>query len=115
MDIRRSNTILYCTDWELTVAFYRDVLGLPATAHTDWFVEFQLNAGATLSVADASRTTVSPGGGAGITISLAVADVDRTRAELESRGVTPGPIRSVWGSRAFFAFDPEGHRLEFWS
>jgi catechol 2,3-dioxygenase-like lactoylglutathione lyase family enzyme len=114
MYIRRSNTILYCTHWETTVAFYRDQLGLPATAHTDWFVEFQLNGGATLSVADASRTTVRPGSGAGITVSLAVPDVDQARGELESRGVTPGPIRSVWGSRAFFVFDPDGHRLEFW-
>ena len=58
MRFTRSNTILYCSRWQETVAFYRDILELPITMQTEWFVEFHLTSGATLSVADQSRATI---------------------------------------------------------
>ncbi len=81
----------------------------------DWFVEFRLNNGATLSVADETRTTISSAEGRGITISLHVDDVEELHSHLTTRGIEPEPLRTIWGSRAFFLFDPEGNRLEFWS
>jgi len=40
--IKRSNTILYCRNWEVTVKFYRDVLNFVIHHQTNWFVEFQI-------------------------------------------------------------------------
>ncbi|MFO8043047.1 MAG: VOC family protein [Alkalispirochaeta sp.] len=114
MRFTRSNTILYCSRWQETVAFYRDILELSITMQNEWFVEFHLTSGATLSVADQSRATIDSSRGAGITISLHVDDVDQARTTLEQRDVSPGNVRSIWGAQAFYLTDPEGTRLEFW-
>lgn len=114
-DIRRTNTILYCRRWAAVVAFYRDVLGLPVHLATEWFVEFQAAGGAFVSIADEGRASVKSAGGAGITLSFGVEDVDAWRRRLEKSGVAVGRIRRHWGARAFFFRDPEGHRIEIWS
>lgn len=114
MRFTRSNTILYCSRWQQTVAFYRDILELSITMQNEWLVEFHLTGGATLSVADQSRASIASSGGAGITISLRVEDVDEARTTVTQRGISPGPMRTIWGSRAFYLWDPEGTRLEFW-
>lgn len=115
MRFTRSNTILYCSRWQETVAFYRDILELSITMQNEWFVEFHLTSGAALSVADQSRATIESSRGAGITISLRVEDVGEARTTLEQRGVSTGRLRSIWESRAFYLTDPEGTRLEFWA
>lgn len=83
----------------------------------DWFVEFQLNRGATLSVADQKRATVKSAGGGGVTVSFLVDDAETIRSRLDTDDVAPkpGPMRTIWGSQAFYIHDPEGNRLEFWS
>lgn len=111
-----ANTILYCRNWSATVEFYRDRLALPVTFANDWFIEFRLTAGAFVSVADERRARVNSGGGAGITLALQVTDADAVWQQLQQAGVQPEPVRDhPWGARAFYLFDPEGHRLEVWS
>jgi predicted enzyme related to lactoylglutathione lyase len=114
VNIGRSNTILYCSEWASTVAFYRDVIALEPTHEVDWFVEFGLHEAAHLSVADAARTSIGPGGGAGITLSWQVDNLAAERARLTAHGVaTSDPIQQ-WGGRSVFLHDPEGNRLELW-
>lgn len=114
-EVRRSNTIFYCSAWHESVAFYRDRLGLEQTFENDWFVEFRLTDGSALSIADSARTTIDPAGGAGMTLSLEVADdIDALREALESKGLAPGEMIVRFGSRVFDVWDPEGHRIEFW-
>lgn len=116
MAMQCMNVILYCRAWHETVDFYRDVLRLPSKMSADWLVEFEVRPGASLSVADAKRTTVSSAGGTGITVTFKVEDVDRAWQDLRGKGAPTDPIReSRLGGRAFFLRDPEGHRLEFWS
>ncbi len=115
MNIRKTNTILYCSRWKDQVDFYEQILGLPVLTRKDWFVEFRLGPNAALSVADERRATIKSATGAGITISVRVDDAERARTELAAAGANPEPMRTVWGSRAFFVRDPEGTRLEFWS
>ena len=115
MRILRSNTILYCRRWEETAAFYEHAVRLPVLMRKDWFVEFRLANDAALSVADERRATIPSAGGHGITISLRVEDAEATRAALLEAGLEPDPLRTSWGSPAFFLRDPEGNRLEFWS
>lgn len=95
--------------------FYEETLMLPVLMRKEWFVEFRLSGSAALSVADERRASISSAGGAGLTISLRVSDAEALRDELTEKGVEPGPIRSIWGARAFYLSDPEGNRLEFWS
>ncbi|HEX6254425.1 MAG TPA: VOC family protein [Euzebyales bacterium] len=113
--ITRRNTILYCERWPETVEFYGSHLGLTVLARRDWFVEFALGADSALSVADASRTTIEPVEGQGITLSWRVADLAATRTRLVDNGLELTPVRRVWDAVACYLFDPEGHRIELWS
>lgn len=114
MNVERANTILYCHRWKESVAFYKEVLGLRPTVQREWFVEFQLSNHAYISVADDRRTSVKSSAGTGVTVSIAVENVQAARDQIASRGGTPEKVRSVWGSKAFFVYDPEGYRIEFW-
>ena len=113
--IVRSNTILYCDHWNETIKFYRDILKLSIHHETDWLVEFQLLDRAYLSIADAHRTSIKSAKGDGLTLSLEVKDVDRAHGLLLAAGVKVSPIKPIWGARAFYLHDPEGHRIELWA
>jgi predicted enzyme related to lactoylglutathione lyase len=113
--IKKTNTILYCNRWEVTVAFYRDCLGLDVAFQNEWLVEFSLTQTSFLSVADQSRTTMSSDDGKGITLSFQIDDIKAVHRAFTSGGLAPTDIRSqVMGGDVFFLFDPEGTRIEFW-
>ena len=114
LQLRRTNTILYCQNWEAAAAFYRDTLGLPASFANDWFVEFVLHDGAHLSIADAARRVDRSGRGQGITLAWQVEDLAAVRGELEAAGVAVTPIKRRWGAGVCYCNDPEGHRIELW-
>ena len=78
-------------------------------------MEFKLNEMSRVSVADEARTSIESSGGNGITVSLQVDDIEQTRTELMQAGVTPTPVKEVWGSKVIYVHDPEGNRLELWS
>ncbi len=115
LSFKNANTILYCHKWRETAAFYQEVLNLPITFASDWFVEFQLVGTAHLSIANADRTTISSHG-AGITLTLQVESADAAWKQLSKLGLRLESVRDhVWDARVFYLFDPEGHRLEIWS
>ena len=114
-EIKRINTILYCRNWDETVKFYRDVLKFPVHYEAKWLVEFQLIESTFLSIANAAFTTIQSAKGSGITLSIQVENVDITYRRLCGIGIKTGPIKAIWGARAFYIFDPEGHRIELWS
>lgn len=115
MQIISANTILYCRKWEETVAFYQTGLQLPVTVSTEWFVEFQLTTTSRLSVADESRTSIKSSDGKGVTVGLQVEDIVAAHSQLKGAGLNPTALKQVWGAEAFYVFDPEGNRIEFWS
>jgi len=53
--------------------------------------------------------------GNGLTISFKVEDVDRAHRLLCELGVKVYEIKPIWGVRAFYLHDPEGHRIELWA
>ncbi len=112
---RRSNTILYTDQWAETVAFYRDALSLAVAFENDWFVEFALGPAAFVSVADAARSSVAPGRGDGITLSLQVDDLRAVRSALVNAGVEIGASGVRWGVDVLDVHDPSGNRIEFWA
>ncbi len=78
-------------------------------------MEFLLNDGARLSVADERRASVKTGKGLGVTLALEVEDIDTAFKATVNAGLSPTPIRNhAWNARVFYLFDPEGHRMEFW-
>ncbi len=113
--VERSNTVLYCARWPETVAFYRGLLGGAVTFQNDWFVEFAIGDGSHISVADAGRATIAPSGGAGITLSWKVADVESTRLILIDAGIAVSPVATRFGASVVDLFDPDGHRVELWT
>ena len=113
--VRRSNTILYTDRWADTVAFYRDSLSLTIAFENDWFVEFALGAGSFVSVADAARSSIAPGRGDGITLSLQVDDVYAVRSDLVRAGVETGEAGVRWGADVVDLHDPSGNRVELWA
>ena len=113
--IKRVNTILYCRNWKNTVKFYRDILSFSIHYESEWFVEFQLADNTYLSIANSDCASIKSADGGGITISLQIEDVDSTHSCLNELGIKTSKIKNVWEARAFYIFDPEGHRLELWS
>ncbi len=115
LNVRRTNTILYCRRWRETVRFYRETLGLSISHATDWLVEFKLTDKEHISLADETRATIPSVRGAGITLSWQVDDVEAMHRHVVTMGIVPGPMHERWGAKAFFFCDPEGHRIEIWS
>ena len=115
LEVSSSNTIIYTDAWSATVAFYRDALRLETSFSNDWFVEFRLTTTSTVSIADASRATIHPSHGAGLTLSLRVNDVVETRTRLIATGVSVGPLGRRFGAPICDLVDPAGTRIELWS
>ena len=114
-DLITTNIILYCRKWAETVHFYRDGLQLPICFSTDWFVEFFLTESSRLSVADEEHASIKGCGGAGITLTLQVSDIDRAWEQAEAAGLRPTSVRvHPWEARVFHVSDPEGRRIELW-
>lgn len=115
MQIKTTNTILYCEKWQETVTFYREILKLDINFSNEWFVEFVLNDQARLSIANQDRTSVKSCGGKGITVCFQIDDIEIMHKYLQKVETHPTPIKKFWESRVFYIRDPEGNRLEFWS
>lgn len=110
-----TNTILYCENWDQTVSFYRDRLGLPVNFANEWFVEFCLTDNSRLSIADERRASIKSGGGMGITLALEPDAIETVWADLTEFNLEQTEIKvHPWGARVFYLYDPEGHRIEIW-
>ena len=91
------------------------MLRLSINYKTDWMVEFHLIGETYLSIANAARTSIQSAEGNGITLSWQVDDVDSIHNRLSGLGIETSEIKHIWGTRVFYFFDPEGHRIELWS
>jgi lactoylglutathione lyase len=115
---RLGHVILYVGDLEASVAFYRDVVGLPHRFTDAGYAEF--GTGATrLALYERRRAEWLTGqpaapGPAG-EIVLFVDDVDAVVATLRERGVPllSGPTDRSWGHRTVHVADPDGFVVEF--
>ncbi|MEO6577281.1 MAG: VOC family protein [Candidatus Limnocylindria bacterium] len=112
---------LFAEDLAATKQFYREVFDLPIHYEDEDSAVFKF--GETLINllrADSAPELIgpanvaSPGSGARFQLTLGVADVDATCAELAKRGVDllNGPIDRPWGVRTASFRDPAGHIWE---
>jgi lactoylglutathione lyase len=111
--------ILFVADLERSVAFYRDVIGVPFRLRGDGYVELATE-GARFGLYDRNRlgeltgqdstTPNRPGG----EVVFLVGDVDAEAERLRAAGATilKGPVDRAWGHRTLHVEDPDGFVVE---
>lgn len=109
---------LLVDDFEQSLAFYRDTIGLPVKSTEGKFADFDLQ-GTSLAIFQKDEATtmfstehMKPGGGA--VIGFQVEDVQKACAELKSKGVDifDGPKTTSWGQTVAYFKDPDGNIWE---
>jgi lactoylglutathione lyase len=111
--------ILFVADLERSVAFYRDVIGLPFKLEGDGYAEFATR-GVKFGLYDRNRLGELTGHGAeapgrpGGEVVFLVEDVDAEAVRLRAAGVTilKGPVDRAWGHRTVHVEDPDGFVVE---
>lgn len=109
--------ILYVSDLDASIAFYRDAVGLPYRFTDAGYAEFGTE-GTRFALYERRRAewltgrTVTPGPAAEIV--LLVDDVDAHASRLADLGTTvlSGPADRPWGHRTVHIADPDGFVVE---
>ena len=111
--------ILYVTDLDRSISFYRDIVGLPFKFSESGYAEFATE-GTKFALFERARLPQLIGrvGGqsdATMEVAFLVEDVDEEAERLGGAGVTglAGPVDRPWGQRTFHFLDPDGHVVEF--
>lgn len=125
IDIKRAGVILAVSDFELSLAFYRDKLGFDVEAIFDDPAYAILVSGATrLSLAEQGHSAEDRPGvvmavpadrtKATAMLVLEVADCHSSYQALRRAGVPflREPYTPPWGGSRCFAVDPDGHLIE---
>ena len=110
--------ILYVRDLEASVAFYRDVVGLPFKLRDAGYAEF-VTGETRFGLLERTRASdligrePTEGGLAGEVLFL-FEDVDAEAERLRGLGVDflSGPVDQPWGHRTLHFLDPEGFVVE---
>ncbi len=125
LDVTRAGAILAVSDFERSLAFYRDVLGLEVEALYDDPPYATLTAaGARISLAEQGHPAEDRPGvammaledpsRANVVIVLEVSDARAVHSELGSLGARflAEPYEPPWGGCRFFCVDPDGYLVE---
>ena len=112
-------TILYVSDLERSIRFYRDVVGLELRFSEHGYAELTLE-GDKLGLFERSRLPGLIGreateGGPGGEVLFLVPDADSVAKRLEVAGaeILSGPTDRPWGHRTVHVPDPDGFVVEF--
>jgi catechol 2,3-dioxygenase-like lactoylglutathione lyase family enzyme len=110
--------ILFVAEMERSVAFYRDVLGLPLQAHSPYWTEFALE-GCVLALHHGGVPCQRPEGGeraGSVQLCFPVDDVEATFAAVTARGV---PVKTMptllpeENIQLAVVLDPDGVEISF--
>ncbi|MFF0264678.1 VOC family protein [Kribbella sp. NPDC004536] len=110
--------ILYVSELDVSVGFYRDVVGLAYKFTDAGYAEFRAG-GVRFGLYERRRAewlvgrAVAPGAGGEVVVM--VPDVDAVYARLRGAGVDvlSGPADRPWGHRTVHVADPDGFVVEF--
>ena len=123
--VTRAGAILAVSDFQRSLAFYRDVLGLEVEAlYDDPAYATLVSAGARLSLAEqghpsedrpgVTMTAPDDASRANVVIVLEVEDARAAYRELGDKGARflAEPYEPPWGGCRFFCVDPDGYLVE---
>ena len=106
---------VYVEDMHASIAFYKNVLGLPLLGQGDDYAHFRVGKGALLELMSGGKTSRRPKNPdqQSIVIGLLVENLDDSIRELKQKGVNfIGEIGEYKNSRWAHFTDPEGNQLE---
>jgi catechol 2,3-dioxygenase-like lactoylglutathione lyase family enzyme len=114
--------VFFAEDFDRTLAFYKDKLGLPVRFQDKGYAELAVE-GAKFALLARSRVAelagkehvARPAAGAHEgAVTFLVEDVDRLYRDLAGRGISflGAPQDRSWGQRSVYVQDPEGHLVE---
>jgi len=101
----------YVSDIEDSIAFYRDVLGLPLVSR-DYVARFDLD-GVLIELVPRPPGMVVPGSG-NARLCFSVSDIGEAVENLRAHGITTGEIKHQTGGRLAMFRDPDGNELALW-
>ncbi|MBU1133140.1 VOC family protein [Patescibacteria group bacterium] len=109
---------LLVEDFEKSLEFYRDTLGLEVNSQEGKFADFKLE-GTSLAIFQKDEaTSMFPGNhmgtGGGVVLGFQVDDVEKACADLKGKGVDifEGPKTTDWGQTVGYFKDPDGNIWE---
>lgn len=109
---------LLVNDFDKSMAFYRDILGLKVNSQEGKFADFKLE-GTSLAIFEKEAAVAMfpkehMGSGGGIVLAFQVDDVNKTCEELKAKGVKvfEGPKNTEWGQTVAYFKDPDGNIWE---
>lgn len=101
----------YVSHMDISVAFYRDTLGLPLVSQ-DYVARFDLD-GVLIELVPLPPGTVVPGSG-NARLCFSVANLQETLERMHNRGVPTSKIKEKKDGRLAFFRDPDGNELCLW-
>ncbi|MBU2592639.1 VOC family protein [Patescibacteria group bacterium] len=109
---------LLVNDFEKSLAFYRDVLGLTINSQDGKFADFKLK-GTSLAIFEKEAAIAMfpkehMGSGGGVILAFQVDNVNKICGELKAKGVEAfeGPKTTDWGQTVAYFKDPDGNIWE---
>ena len=121
MKLAMKYVILYVNDFDKTMEFYKDVLGLPVKMQQGTYVEFDtgyttLAVNTRQSVQELTGLNVLEGDSTSKTfeVGFVVESVEETIEALRQKGVNivKEPVTKPWGQTVAYVSDPDGHYIE---
>lgn len=116
MEYTLSGVRVFVTDWEKSLAFYTDTLGMPVVFAEPEMGWAELDTGAAHLAVERVEPDDGESGdltGRFVAVSLRVEDIEKAYAELLSRGVdfVEAPEKQPWGGVLAHFRDPDGNVL----
>lgn len=109
---------LLVNDFDKSLSFYRDTLGLEVNSQDGRFVDFKLEGTSLALFEKNSAAAMFPkehmGPGGGIVLAFQVENVKKTCEELKAKGVPifEGPKTTEWGQTVAYFKDPDNNIWE---
>ncbi len=109
---------LLVNNFEKSLTFYRDILGLEVNNQEEKFADFKLE-GTTLAIFEKEAATAMFSKeymrhGGGVVLAFQVKDLNTACDELKAKGVNifEGPKKTEWGQKVAYFKDPDGNIWE---
>ncbi|MDZ4711241.1 MAG: VOC family protein [bacterium] len=112
MSLEIIRIIFFVKDVAKSAEFYRDIIGLEIIGeiNSEWT---ELKAGGCNLALHRSSATSAKKGDSGVKIVFATADVEKSKSELESKGLKMGKLITYEKIKFCDGTDPDGNKFQF--